>query len=1009
MTPERWERIAGIFDAAQDCPPQKRTRLLRRLCHGDAGLQTEVEALLASAAAAGGFLSSAPGLGGAPPPEAPPGWAPGAVLAGRFVLLRLLGRGGMGEVYAARDQSLNIEVALKVVRAGIAADPQALARFKREILTARRISHPHVCRIYDLAVEPGDPPVYVLTMELLPGGTLAEVLRREGPPPEAQARRWLRQIAAGLDAAHAAGVIHRDFKPANVMFRPGREGPDAVITDFGLARWAAAEPAGSSGDRLIGTLAYMAPEQLAGGEAAAAADVYAFGLVTYEMLTGRAAFAGRGPLGAVLQRMRHGHTPPGALRPELDRAWDGVVAACLAEEPADRPASTAAALAVLPPAPRARRRWRGRLGAAALTAAAAAVLAFAAYRYARLTPAVPAGGEVLLTGVTNATGNPQLDAVNVLLRSQLDQSAQFRLTTLVQAQHGLQRLGAPAVLAMVVLAQRPRLARRVARLRGVRLVVFAGLSRVGGEYRLAIELQRIGRDASAAARTWTATETASTQDELFDAVQAGANWIRRMAGEPPQNLATTDQPPQDIASPSWAAIAAYRRAEQADATGHHNAAIALLRAATRRDPGFAVAYARLGDLLIASGNCAAGYADYLRALARANQRRLSQRERLRLEGEYAGDAWNWAGAAQSFGAFAALYPLNALGWTLQGEAEAELGHQAAAFAAWERAESVAPRAAGAAGAAAALDIAQGDRTAAMAAVRREAGWGWPEPAAVQRAEIAFVAGDAAGAARRLAGPEHAADRGDRIQAWETDACLRAELGEYRTARAALRQALAAASPAIYARSRARARLALAYLAWRAGDRARARRQAQAALAADDSLGTLAAAGALLAESGDAAGVQRALAGVRTLQFLQPRAAAAAGRIHGAWLLSQGQSAAGVRALQRAAARSGDLGLTPFYLVRALARAGRPRAALRLGEQWTRSPGVVWEAADQHFPGRYADLLFETAKLSDTLGLPDARARWRKYLALRRHADAGLPDVRYAERRLAALSRSQSTL
>jgi tetratricopeptide (TPR) repeat protein len=697
MTPERWERIAHTFDAATAAPEEARAAVLTRLCGADAALRAEVEALLASAsaAAAAGFLSgTAPLSGAAPAPESPPRWAAGARLAGRFEIARLLGRGGMGEVYAARDLRLDIDVALKVMRAGIAADPPPLDRFKREVLTARGVSHRHVCRIYDLAVDPGPPAVPFLSMELLPGETLAEVLRRHGPPPEAQARRWLEQVAAGLDAAHAAGVVHGDFKPGNVLFRAaGADGArEAVITDFGLARWTAAAPAGARGDGPIGTLAYMAPEQLAGEAATPASDIYAFGLVAYEVLCGRPAFEAKGPLGGILQRLRPGPVPPGVRRPGLDPAWDGRIAACLADDPRRRPARAGLALAAGPlPAPRRRRRFRPAWAGGAVAAAGAALaLALALARPAPIRSQVAAGSELLVAPVVNATGVRNLDAVTALLREQLAQSAQFRLAGAAETLGPMRRLRAPAA-DLNLLARRPLLARQVAQRLGAPLVVFASLARSGGRFRLALALQRVGANPAVPARTWRVSETADGMAGVFDALHAGANWIRVRAGEPAEALAATDQPPQDIATASWPAAEDYSRALAAQAAGRAPRAIAWLRRAAAADPGFALAQARLGALLSARGDAAGASAAYRRALALARQRRLSLRRRLRLEALTAASSRNWTAALRAAQAYAVLYPLDPWGWASQAVADARLGAPAAARAARQRATALATR------------------------------------------------------------------------------------------------------------------------------------------------------------------------------------------------------------------------------------------------------------------------------------------------------------------------------
>jgi serine/threonine protein kinase len=256
------------------------------------------------------------------------------VLAGRFRIVRFLGRGGMGDVYEAEDLELKERVALKTVRPEIARLPGALDRFTREIQLARKVTHPNVCRIFDVSHH-GE--VTFLTMELLPGETLEGRLRRAGAFREGEALPLVRQMAEGLAAAHRVGVVHRDFKPANVMLVPEPDGGvRAVVTDFGLAR---AEAAGDGltlqGD-VLGTPAYMSPEQVTAGEITPTTDVYAFGVVLYEMVTGVQPFVGETALSTAVKRLREDPPPPRLRAPGLDPAWEAAILRCLAREPGDR-------------------------------------------------------------------------------------------------------------------------------------------------------------------------------------------------------------------------------------------------------------------------------------------------------------------------------------------------------------------------------------------------------------------------------------------------------------------------------------------------------------------------------------------------------------------------------------------------------------------------------------------------------------------------------------------------
>jgi hypothetical protein len=262
---------------------------------------------------------------------------PGAMLADRYRIVARLGQGGMGEVYRADDLKLGQPVALKFLPPTLERDTVRLAQFHNEVRLARQIAHKNVCRMYDIGDADGLP---FLTMEYVDGEDLATLLRRIGRLPEDKALDLARQLCAGLAAAHERGVLHRDLKPANVMI----DGQGQVrITDFGLAAIA-----GEVDQIRVGTPAYMAPEQLAGKEVSLQSDLYALGLVLYELFTGRRAYNVQNVAELVRQHQESSITPPTSLVRDLDPAVERAIMRCLEPDPGARPRSALAVAASLP-------------------------------------------------------------------------------------------------------------------------------------------------------------------------------------------------------------------------------------------------------------------------------------------------------------------------------------------------------------------------------------------------------------------------------------------------------------------------------------------------------------------------------------------------------------------------------------------------------------------------------------------------------------------------------------
>ena len=265
----------------------------------------------------------------------------GTMLAGRYRIVGLLGRGGMGEVYRADDIKLGQPVALKFLPESLLNDGAALARFHREVRVARQVSHRNVCRVYDIGELEGQ---HYLSMELIKGEELSSLLKRIGRLPPDKAVEIARQLCAGLAAAHETGVLHRDLKPSNVMID---DAGNVRITDFGLAGLSEEL---QDDERRAGTPAYMSPEQLEGEELTARSDIYSLGLVLYEVFTGKRAFEARSLKELIELRRSSDTTPtnPSSLVKEIDPLVERVILRCLEKEAEKRPASALQVAAMLP-------------------------------------------------------------------------------------------------------------------------------------------------------------------------------------------------------------------------------------------------------------------------------------------------------------------------------------------------------------------------------------------------------------------------------------------------------------------------------------------------------------------------------------------------------------------------------------------------------------------------------------------------------------------------------------
>ena len=361
---DQTRQIEELFQKAIALSSNDRVRFLNENC-SDSAIRSEVEKLLAYDNIEGGGLTdqfddrhmptkgmelSAPGRGDVSLPVSPSSssssssidhgrFLPGTVLSDRYRIVGMLGKGGMGEVYRADDLELGQSVALKFLPKKLAEDPRALERFRGEVRLARQVSHPNVCRVYDIGQINGQ---WFLSMEYVDGEDLAQLLTRIGRFPQERATELARQLCLGLHAAHEKGVLHRDLKPANIMI-DGRG--KLLITDFGLAEIADDV---REDDIRSGTPAYMSPEQLAGREVTERSDIYSLGIILHEIYTGKPVWKADS-MAELFEKRKSGTAPdPSSRESDLDPAVESVIKRCLEPDPAKRPGSAIAVTAALP-------------------------------------------------------------------------------------------------------------------------------------------------------------------------------------------------------------------------------------------------------------------------------------------------------------------------------------------------------------------------------------------------------------------------------------------------------------------------------------------------------------------------------------------------------------------------------------------------------------------------------------------------------------------------------------
>ncbi len=585
----------------------------------------------------------------------------GQQFGARYHIIKLLGAGGMGAVYHAWDEELAVAVAVKVIRPEISEDPEAAReleqRFKRELLLARQVTHKNVVRIHDLGEIAG---IKYITMPFIQGADLAQVLKQAGKLPIAAALRIVRQVAAGLQAAHEAGVVHRDLKPANIMI----EGDRAVIMDFGIARsvsGATLATVGSTGPRVFGTLEYMAPEQARGELPDHRADIYACGLILYDLLLGPRRTSGRdSAIAGLMSRMQQAPPTPRSLDPTIPEPLDQIVGRCLQPDPAARYQTTAeltAALDQLDPngdAVKAKRRVTLSVPMAAAVIVLAIVLGVGGWWRTgrRAVPAAPVPRDpvsVLIADFDNRTGDPVFEGSleqalglgiegAAFITSYPRRDAQ-RLTAQIKPGSKLDEAGA----------------RLVAVREGIKLILAGSVQPDGSGYKILVQ----AIDPSNGNTLATAAASASKKADVLDAVGTLSAKIRGDLGDTSPDSAKIAAR-ETFTTANLEAARTYLLAQDLALGGKDEEAIGHYRKATELDPNFGRAYSGWATSAFKLGR--KDEADGLWKKALSLMDRMTEREKYRTLGlYYLSVTRNYEKAIENYAALVTRFPLDGSG------------------------------------------------------------------------------------------------------------------------------------------------------------------------------------------------------------------------------------------------------------------------------------------------------------------------------------------------------------
>ena len=613
---------------------------------------------------------------------------PGQTLGVRYHIIRLLGVGGMGAVYHAWDAELGVAVALKVIRGDITGDPDATAaierQFKRELLLARQVTHKHVVRIHDLGSIDG---IKYITMPYVQGADLSSMLKESGRLPIPRTLRYITQIVGGLVAAHEAGVVHRDLKPANIMI----DGDDqALIMDFGIAHSSSA--GGSGVEQVVGTLAYMAPEQAQAKPTDQRADVYALGMMLREMLVGRKPTSdGQQALADLMERIKEAPPRLRTIDETIPEPLDALAARCVEPDPANRFQTSpelAAALAALDddgnlrPVPKAvLSPWRMTVAAVLVVA----TIGIAAVAVRKTTPATaPKAIEpisVLVADFDNKTGDAVFDnALEQPLTLSIEGAAFITSYARRDAVKLAQTLGATGKLDAAS-------ARLVAFREGIKYVLAGAVTSNGSHYQLQLD----AIEPAGGKTVKSATATASSKGDVLTAVDALAAKIRTGLGDTKVDAGSKGVPAGErFTAGSLDAFREYTTAQDASVAGRDEEAVVHYRRAIELDPKFGRAYSGLAVSTQRLGHSDEATAAWNTALSLID--RMTDREKYRTLGSYyLGIVQNYDKAAENYNNLVTAYPLDSGGFANLALAHFYLHDFAKALAEGRRASELDPR------------------------------------------------------------------------------------------------------------------------------------------------------------------------------------------------------------------------------------------------------------------------------------------------------------------------------